>query len=387
MEELMSLVSGLWIGNTLIAKGIIVLISTLILLAIWLTLQNFKRYQTEFRGLRIVEDNLDEFLDNLNEPEIESEDAEEIEIDPTVAKAPIEALKSGLINKKLIIYQRLETINRLQQFHIKLNVESLQNLSIAAENQRVSVKFPGLVVSLSMMLGMLGTFIGLAILVHQVVNSLPDGTNDLNAIIDAAKNMKALMGGVKTAFSTTLFGLAGTILATLLNFQLQNKQIEFFEGLEKFTINKLLPHTLPNMEDENVLENITHNLDASFSNLESTIHQNHRILEELGQIQGGFREIVEQVRQLTLKQSSQELTAVVGQIIEMNNTMKDVIKSYEVKFRYLEDLEGKAGKQMADLEKMKLDFTRLPGWSRWVFYLMVVMAAGILTSTIYGFFK
>lgn len=380
METLL-LFSGFWPDN-IIAQLILVIIPLLIIYTFWLTFKNVLRYQTELNGIRQVERNLNQWLDAIEDTDYEeSEETASIDIDPIVAKVPITSLRENVSKNAVLIQDRLDTIERLEQFHIKLNVEALQNLSIASEDERWQIKVPGMLISISIMLGMLGTFIGLTLMVANIVEVLPEETENISEILKATSNMRGLMSGVSSAFSTTLIGLIGTILATLMNTYLQQKQIEVFATLENFTINKLLPHTIPNIEDENVLENITHNLDASFSNLERTIHDNKAILGELGQVQVGFKAIVDDVRKITLRESSSELTSVINHLITMNNRLREVSQHYEVKYKNVQELERIAGKQVVDYNKMMLDATRLPGWFRWVLISLGVIAVSALTVT------
>lgn len=386
METLL-LFLGFWPDN-IIAQLILVIIPLLIIYTFWLTFKNVLRYRTELNGIRQVERNLNQWLDAIEDTDYEeSEETASIDIDPIVAKVPIASLRENIPKNAVLIQDRLDTIERLEQFHIKLNVEALQNLSIASEDERWQIKVPGMLISISIMLGMLGTFIGLTIMVASIVKGLPEGEN-MSDILKATSNMRNLMSGVSSAFSTTLIGLIGTILATLMNTYLEQKQIEVLATLEKFTINKLLPHTIPDIEGENVLENITHNLDASFSNLERTIHDNKTILGELGQVQVGFKAIVDDVRKITLRESSSELKGVINHLITMNNRLRDVSQHYEIKYKNVQELERIAGKQVVDYNKMMLDATRLPGWFRWVLISLGVIAISVLTLagfTIYSF--
>ena len=371
------LIESLWPDN-LIAQFIVFIIPILVGLVSLLTFHNVRRFGRELKAIQLVESNLDKWLDSIGQTDYESEEADTIDVVQIIAKVPIELLKKK-VNPSTLICQRLSTIERLEQFHIKLNVESLQNLSIANEDRNWSVKAPGILISISIMLGMLGTFVGLSIMVSNIVSTLPEGTEDLSGILNATSKMREMMSGVNSAFSTTLLGLFGTIVATILNVYVEQKQITVFSTLENFTINKLLPHTIPNIEDENVLENITHNLETSFSNLETTIGHNWKILSELGQVQEGFKVIVDDVRKLTIKESSNELSGVINHLVEMNTRLKEVATHYDIKYKNVQELERIAGKQIADYNKMMFDLTKLPGWFRWVLITLITIAFSTLT--------
>ncbi len=371
-----SILAGLWPEN-FIAQIIVFIILVLIIITCYLTYLNVLRYQKEIEGIGQVENNLDAWIDRKEQGFVESEQAQSIEAKQIIERATIEELRQN-VPGGLLISTRLDTIERLEKYHIKLNVEALQNLSVAEEDRRWSVKVPGILISISIMLGMLGTFIGLTIMVQNILTVLPEKDGEITRIIEATNNMRGLMSGVSSAFSTTLLGLVGTIIATLLNTYLQQLQIKVFAELEDLTINKLLPHTIPNIGDENIIENITHNLESSFDNLEKTIKHNENIIGGLGQVQEGFKAIVADVQKITHRESSNEIAGIIGQLVEMNNRIKEVSKHYEVKYKNVEKLESIAGKQLTDYNKMMLDITRLPGWFRWVLVILIITAGSSL---------
>ena len=81
------------------------------------------------------------------------------------------------VGKKLIIWQRLDTLEKLKGHRIKIDVNVLQKLSIAAEARRWTVRIPDFVKGIAMLLGLLGTFYGLTDMVY-----------NLKLELDAAQN-------------------------------------------------------------------------------------------------------------------------------------------------------------------------------------------------------
>jgi len=87
-------------------------------------------------------------------------------------------------------------------------------------------------------LGLLGTFWGLLgtiAAVGQVIDSLEVGAGDYAAVFTQLKEgLKAPLSGMGTAFSSSLFGLGGSLVLGFLDLQAGHAQNRFFNGLEEW---------------------------------------------------------------------------------------------------------------------------------------------------------
>ncbi len=88
-------------------------------------------------------------------------------------------------------------------------------------------------------LGLLGTFWGLlgtVSAVGQVINGLDIGGNsDLNSVFSNLKmGLQTPLSGMGTAFSSSLFGLGGSLVLGFLDIQASHAQNRFFNGLEEW---------------------------------------------------------------------------------------------------------------------------------------------------------
>ena len=87
-------------------------------------------------------------------------------------------------------------------------------------------------------LGLLGTFWGLLgtiAAVGQVIDGLEVGNGDFAAVFAELKQgLKAPLGGMGTAFSSSLFGLGGSLVLGFLDLQAGHAQNRFFNGLEEW---------------------------------------------------------------------------------------------------------------------------------------------------------
>jgi hypothetical protein len=133
-------------------------------------------------------------------------------------------------------------LGRRQSGRVSLSPASLQTLldGIAArldETRETSRYLIGTLV----FLGLLGTFYGLLETVHSVgavVGALNVGTGDLaGAFTELKAGLEAPLSGMATAFSTSLFGLSGSLVLGFLDLQAGQAQNRFYNDLEDWLAN------------------------------------------------------------------------------------------------------------------------------------------------------
>ena len=93
-------------------------------------------------------------------------------------------------------------------------------------------------IGLLIFLGLLGTFWGLLETINavgNVINELSVGEGDLVTVFDELKaGLAAPMAGMGTAFSSSLFGLAGSLILGFLDLQASQAQNSFYNELEEW---------------------------------------------------------------------------------------------------------------------------------------------------------
>ncbi|MEM7569678.1 MAG: flagellar motor protein MotA [Pseudomonadota bacterium] len=129
---------------------------------------------------------------------------------------------------------------------LALNPISLRSLAdgIAArlDERRELARY---LVALLVFLGLLGTFWGLLgtiLAIGQTINGLNVDSTDVPAMFEGLKaGLQAPLSGMGTAFSSSLFGLAGSLILGFLDLQLGRAQSRFFNELEDW----LAAHVIP----------------------------------------------------------------------------------------------------------------------------------------------
>ncbi|WP_417317349.1 flagellar motor protein MotA [Emcibacter sp.] len=91
-------------------------------------------------------------------------------------------------------------------------------------------------IGLLIFLGLLGTFWGLLGTIGSIkdtIDSLTVGSGDITHLFeDLKQGLAAPLGGMGTAFSSSLFGLAGSVILGFIDLQTGQAQRSFFNGLE-----------------------------------------------------------------------------------------------------------------------------------------------------------
>ncbi len=112
----------------------------------------------------------------------------------------------------------------------------LESVSTRIEEARDITRY---IVSLLIFLGLLGTFYGLAITVPAVVETIrslapQDGETSVNVFDRLMTGLEAQLGGMGTAFSSSLLGLAGSLVVGLLELFAGHGQNRFYRELEEW---------------------------------------------------------------------------------------------------------------------------------------------------------
>jgi biopolymer transport protein ExbB/TolQ len=333
---------GIWSDNSGAGKFIVLIILALLGWAFRTGFRHIRRYGRE-------EENLTRAIAKLREatvrrttepvdgspetgnpetgnPESGAPDA----ADPSSAQAHVSPADLATLRKELtpdsLIAERFEAIEKLRTRQVRVNPNALQQLSLARDDARPGMAVPGAVAGLATMLGLLGTFIGLAVMVQQIQFVLPQssGSVTVGSWTQSVDNISRVLGGIKTAFSCSLVGIVCSILASLINFRLRSAQALCFERLERFTTEDLLPAAVPTVEDESLLDRVSLQLENSFARLDDIYRQNQDALKDMTGAQRAFVDIVEEIRKITRSEASRNLEGVLEQISQTNRSVLTV---------------------------------------------------------------
>ena len=333
----------LWQNNTIIAKFIILLIFGLLGISIQMFIKNRKRIMFEISNLQRLEYNLRQWKEsarpgNSDETTTDSEgrimgDYEEDVV--TLYEASIEDDLQPGIAKGTMVFERLQALNDLRQTKSRVNIGVLQQLSEIQDSRHISSTLPPFVMTSAMLLGMLGTFIGLTVMVGEITaqlkgfDTVETGDAGLDTFRNSFEGIKNVMQGVGTAFTTTLVGLICTITVSVLNFIQNSQKAMFFDRFEQFTVKELLPYTFPDMEQEEVINAIKDQLRETFDKLNTTIDKNRKTLGTIDGLYRKFDSVVDTVKDVMATGGTAELHTVLQEMQGVNNNLEQIIDKYE----------------------------------------------------------
>ncbi|TPE53857.1 biopolymer transporter ExbB [Amaricoccus solimangrovi] len=129
----------------------------------------------------------------------------------------------------------------------------LDSVATRLDEQRDLTRY---LINLLIFLGLLGTFYGLATVVPQVVNTIrslaPEpGQDAVNVFDRLMSGLEGQLGGMGTAFASSLLGLAGSLVVGLLDLFTGHGQGRFYRELEEW-LSSITKVGLPGMEGDEV---------------------------------------------------------------------------------------------------------------------------------------
>lgn len=113
----------------------------------------------------------------------------------------------------------------------------LDSVQIRLEEQRDLSRY---LIGLLIFLGLLGTFWGLLVTIRsvgEIIASMSIGTDPMAMFEELKLRLDKPLGGMATSFSTSLFGLAGSLVLGFLDLQAGHAQNRFYNELEEWLSN------------------------------------------------------------------------------------------------------------------------------------------------------
>ncbi len=181
-------------------------------------------------------------------------------------------------------------------------------------------------IGLLIFLGLLGTFWGLLGTIGSIkdtINNLTVGSNDISVLFEDLKDgLAAPLGGMGTAFSSSLFGLAGSVVLGFIDLQAGQAQGRFFNDLEDWlsTVTKLsrgssLSVGTGSGEDASVPAYVSALLEQSADSMENLHNVISQSEEKRNDVNVAMLSLSEQLSVLSDTQT--ETRAVLKQMLEL----------------------------------------------------------------------
>jgi hypothetical protein len=185
-------------------------------------------------------------------------------------------------------------------------------------------------IGLLIFLGLLGTFWGLLETVSSiadVVAGLKVTGSDVSAVFgDLKKGLEAPLDGMGTAFSSSLFGLAGSLILGFLDLQAGQAQNRFYNDLEEWLsgITRLSSGSLPGDGDQSVPAYVQALLEQTAESLENLQRILTRGEESRISANTNLNVLVEKIESLTDHMRAEQ--ALMGKLENSQEELNKVLK-------------------------------------------------------------
>ncbi|NOZ42546.1 MAG: flagellar motor protein MotA [Alphaproteobacteria bacterium] len=228
-------------------------------------------------------------------------------------------------------------------------------------------------IGLLIFLGLLGTFWGLLGTIGSIkdtINNLTVSSNDISVLFDDLKEgLTAPLGGMGTAFSSSLFGLAGSVVLGFIDLQAGQAQGRFFNDLEDWLsgVTKLSRGSsialgggdaLGDGGEASVPAYVSALLEQSADSLENLHNVIARSEEKRGDVNTAMISLSEQLS--TLTDSQIEMRTVLKQMLELfakqiaggeEKMQVKYLRNIDIQFKYLTEETVKSQNQINDTLK------------------------------------
>lgn len=203
----------------------------------------------------------------------------------------------------------------------------LDSVQIRLDEQRDLSRY---IISLLIFLGLLGTFWGLLITIRSVSEIIAgmSGGTDAVAMFEALKlKLEAPLGGMATSFSTSLFGLAGSLIVGFLDLQAGHAQNRFYNELEEWlsSITRIPTHVGGDSEAsvpayvQALLEQTAESLDRMQRSISDSERERHATVDQLKELGHQLNRLSESISResrglSSLNETQEDLRTLVRQL-------------------------------------------------------------------------
>lgn len=169
----------------------------------------------------------------------------------------------------------------------------LDSVQIRLEEQRDLSRY---LIGVLIFLGLLGTFWGLLVTIRsvgEIIAGMSGGTDVVAMFEELKVKLEQPLGGMATAFSTSLFGLAGSLVVGFLDLQSGHAQNRFYNELEEWLSNSTRIPSHMGVEGEGSVPAYVQAL------LEQTAESLDRMQRSIGESERERRATVDQLSELS----------------------------------------------------------------------------------------
>ena len=150
----------------------------------------------------------------------------------------LDRLKDASVKPRSIIYRRIDALLQIRDSGGQIDNEALADILTGKESRRASLA--NHILGILIILGLVGTLWGLITALIEV-RPIVTGIEDFEELAEISKTLELIVGGMSTAFVTTITGLLTSLGLGLFGLVFNRVQSSFRTALEEFVSKEILP--------------------------------------------------------------------------------------------------------------------------------------------------
>ncbi len=267
-----------------------------------------------------------------------------------IHKSPKSFLNSKNILKNISL--ELKEIDGFYAFKSSSVSRLIENTDMSLSSSREISRY---LVGLLVFLGLLGTFWGLLKTIGSVgivISGLGiDDTNVAGFFNSLKDGLNAPLQGMSIAFSSSLLGLAGSLILGFVDLNLGQAQTKFSQYFEKVLNNNISPDIIKNDSKENITKQAIQKI---YDNLENLVHVLKETSQNQKQIYTHLNALNDQLKQIN-KTSSESDKKISNFLSTQLNTQANILQlSEQLSKQGLVDVKTKKYLENIDKNILKL---------------------------------
>ena len=147
-------------------------------------------------------------------------------------------LKDARVKPRSIIYRRIDALLQIRDSGGQIDNDALADILTGKESRRASLA--NHILGILIILGLVGTLWGLITALIEV-RPIVTGIEDFEELAEISKTLELIVGGMSTAFVTTITGLLTSLGLGLFGLVFNRVQSSFRTALEEFVSKEILP--------------------------------------------------------------------------------------------------------------------------------------------------
>ena len=150
----------------------------------------------------------------------------------------LDRLKKANVKPQSVIYRRIDALLKIRDSGGQVDNDALADILTGKESRRASLA--NHILGILIILGLVGTLWGLITALIEV-RPIVTGIEDFEELAEISKTLELIVGGMSTAFVTTITGLLTSLGLGLVGLVFNRVQSFFRTALEEFVSTEILP--------------------------------------------------------------------------------------------------------------------------------------------------